>query len=208
VNVNEFAEAVKNASDLMNVEGAIGWGLDAPYGERTLWTIVDLGNGKGCDSRTCQHMSHDPYNTEHKLVLKEGNLIELGTRSFEADDGYVTYYAVEHGGAYRFYKLSKPAYFWAGMSLIDINQVPDYMLDKLAAKVVKEPTRVYVVFELGTYNTPIYVAVFSTQKEAREFIQEKGFKHYDWRAARICNTEFGCPMWMAKNEFEDIYLEG
>lgn len=124
--VNKLTTLVEEAMARRMADGITGWGLNNPDPE--LFDRIEVGPAFGCDSDTCNHVSHDPSAPDRKIIPRRGALVSLGDEG--SDDRY-SYYAVIDGDDVTFIEVSESRTYYASARLVD--NVPDWALLNLAA---------------------------------------------------------------------------
>lgn len=85
-------ELVEAAIQRREMDGISGWGLNNP--DESLFYDIATGPAVGCDSDTCNHVSHSPSDRTYKLIPRRGQLVSLGS---EGHDDRSDFYAVVEG---------------------------------------------------------------------------------------------------------------
>jgi len=131
----QFPEAllrdVARAIERLNRPGVEGWGLKV-FGEmRDAGDLAVLSEHEGCTSDTCAHRSHDEAAPMLRWIPRSGQLIELGS-DLEPGEVLVRYYAHLDGTTTRYIRAVEPRFFHAWATYIDVEDVPDWALARLA----------------------------------------------------------------------------
>src|SRR5690606_29853759 len=133
----QFPEAlvrdVARAIERLNRPGVEGWGLKV-FGEmRDTGDLVVLSEHEGCTSETCAHRSHDEAAPMLRWVPRDGQLIFLGSDE-EPGETWVDYYAhIISSDDVRYVRLVEPRFFHAWATYIDVADVPEWALARLAS---------------------------------------------------------------------------
>lgn len=126
-----LVEAVAAAVERLSRPGIEGWGLHVFGGMEAAGDMVVLSEHDGCTSETCSHWSHDPAAPERRWVPRSGRLIELGS-DWEPGETWVRYYAHLDEATTRYIRVVEPRFFHAEARYIDVEDVPDWALARLA----------------------------------------------------------------------------
>jgi len=123
---------VARALERLSRPGVEGWGLKV-FGEmRDTGDLVVLTEYDGCTSDTCAHRSHDEAAPMLRWIPRSGQLVELGS-DLEPGEVRVSYYAhIISDDDVRYVRLVEPRFFHAWATYIDVEDVPDWALARLA----------------------------------------------------------------------------
>ncbi len=127
--MENLTKAVENAIKDMEADGIIGWGLNIPSGLDGY--MVETSGLDGCTSDTCLHNSHSPAAPYLKWVPEEGRKLILVGKDDEE-----SYYWLQDKDVLlmgEFFKLIEPKHFHARLIKISSEEIPAYMLAKMAA---------------------------------------------------------------------------
>ena len=129
--VMALAEAIAAAIERLSRPGIEGWGLRVFGGMEAAGDLVILSEHEGCTSETCAHRSHDEAAPMIRWVPRSGQLILLGSDE-EPGETWVDYYAHITSDGVRYVRLVEPRFFHAEARYIDVEDVPDWALARLA----------------------------------------------------------------------------
>jgi hypothetical protein len=87
MNMQEFLEAMETAVTEFEGNGITGWGINNP--DQNLFDMIEVSPPHGCFTSNCNHISHDPANSDRKLIAKKGWVI-----TYLDSDGQNDYYAI------------------------------------------------------------------------------------------------------------------
>jgi len=127
--MESLIKVVENAIKDMEADGIIGWGLNIP--DDLDGRMVETSGLDGCTSDTCQHNSHDSAATYLKWIPAAGRKLVLIGR--DEGDSYYWLQDKDITLTGEFFKLCEPDHFHAHLIRISSEEIPSYMLAKMAA---------------------------------------------------------------------------
>lgn len=109
-----------------------GWGLVVPRdlpGE-----VVELGPKLGCTSRACSHGNHDPASPYIRWTPPTGGAqLTLVGSDWDGRTGEA-YYLLRLPDSVQWLRVDKALHYWDRIRLISSEDVPEYILARLATE--------------------------------------------------------------------------
>lgn len=126
--MTQLEARIRKAIEKMSREGITGWGLSVPAGMPG--EVVAVSEPYGCNSDTCNHVSHDPAAADYRWLPPEGS--QLTFLGYDGTEAY--YHVLLPGGEEMFLCHEDRQYYHDFLYEVDAEDVPDHVLWRFARR--------------------------------------------------------------------------